>query len=167
MLNRIPWREPAESAAADFKAHLVSGNGRGQLSHPVPPVLLIKQTFIKQSRPLCVFCPGSDLDVVVQHPAGVGKVGMFSVDVRQLDGNQIVDLQPEDLFRADVCKLNGRLEPEQVQVITMSLVMGSLFLSREVTTSTMASWSFGNLCSSCQNKTRETRLKEFTEPKPV
>lgn len=33
-------------------------------------------------------------------------------------------------------------------VLTISLVTGSLFLSNEVTTSTMASWSFGNLSNS-------------------
>lgn len=36
--------------------------------------------------------------------------------------------------------------------LTISLVTGSLFLSNEVTTSTMASWSFGNLNSSCKQK---------------
>lgn len=37
-------------------------------------------------------------------------------------------------------------------VLTISLVTGSLLLSNEVTTSTMASWSFGNLSNSCERK---------------
>lgn len=38
------------------------------------------------------------------------------------------------------------------QVLTISLVTGSLFLSNDVTTSTMASWSFGNLSNSCRQQ---------------
>lgn len=41
------------------------------------------------------------------------------------------------------------------QVLTMSLVTGSLLLRREVTTSTMASRSFGNLNSSCRGKKKK------------
>lgn len=77
---------------------------------------------------------------------------MFGVDVGQFDGNQVVNLKrinSSDCVDELPVKILGGVQCEQV--LTISLVTGSLFLSNEVTTSTMASWSFGNLSNSCRH----------------
>lgn len=63
----------------------------------------------------------------------------------------------EDNFVLTVIKRRSLKDKEKKEINddTISLVMGSLFLRREVTTSTMASCSFGNLCSSCGTKHSE------------
>lgn len=94
----------------------------------------------------------TDLYIVIQDPAGVCKVRVFGVDVGQLYGNQVMHLRwekTEALFW-----LSLKAATDRRLLGTISLVMGSLFLRRDVTTSTMASCSLGNLCSSCGTNTR-------------
>lgn len=95
-----------------------------------------------------------NLDVVVHESASVCKVWVFGIDVSQLDRHQVVNLEHNatiyrkiDLhlnyfYRNCLCRRLRKMRQ------TISLVTGSLFLSRDVTTSTMASCSFGNLSSS-------------------
>lgn len=59
-------------------------------------------------KSLVYFLANTHLDVVVHDPAGVCEVGVFGVDVRQLNGNQIVDLQPEEVFRPDKAELTDQ-----------------------------------------------------------
>ena len=97
----------------------------------------------------------SYLYVIVHEATGIGKVRVLGVDIGQLDSNQVVNLKEKDELittRMPINVLLTGIKCEQ-QVRTISLVTGSLFLSNEVTTSTMASWSFGNLSNSCRDKT--------------
>lgn len=90
----------------------------------------------------------TDLYIVIQDPAGICKVWVFGVDVGQLYGNQVMHLRREKRRALFWFSLNAEDDADH----TISLVMGSLFLRRDVTTSTMASCSFGNLCSSCRRR---------------
>lgn len=91
----------------------------------------------------------TDLYIVIQDPTGICEVRVFGVDVGQLYGNQVMHLRWEKRRALFWFSLNAEDDADR----TISLVMGSLFLRRDVTTSTMASCNFGNLCSSCRRRT--------------
>lgn len=96
----------------------------------------------------------TDLYIVIQDPAGVCKVRVFGVDVGQLYGNQVMHLRWEKTEALFWFSLKAAADRRLFG--TISLVMGSLFLRRDVTTSTMASCSLGNLCSSCGTNARHS-----------
>lgn len=85
---------------------------------------------------------------------------MFGVDIRQLNGNQVMNLEtnPDNWLDWNFSEKYSITFSVGRSWLTISFVTGSLFLRREVTTSTMASWSFGNLNSSCRVKQSEFAL---------
>ena len=91
----------------------------------------------------------SHLYVVVHDSTRVSKVWVLGVDVSQLYGNQVMNLEQVRLIvRRTYWRAKMRVIFLRQAGLTISLVMGSLFLRSDVTTSTMASWSLGNRRSS-------------------
>jgi len=95
----------------------------------------------------------SYFQVIVHEATGISKIRVFGVDIGQLNSNQVMNLQRDEAkgsAKQQLPVIFSESETFAGADLTISFVTGSLFRRREVTTSTMASWSFGNLNNSCR-----------------